>query len=232
VLLAALTALPDVPPAHLAALLAGAMWPQLQSQLELPANTIQHTLGNGGASMGTPVPSNGQKMGIVEGHLQSVGTTLAERLSGMEQLSRVCALKGLVSVLPLTALCTAFALRQRGSNAAAVAIAAIDSRKPPLQQGDAKQKTGPRSFPALDERFAQQYANGSPISDASPMREKAQTGRHNHSKAQPSHSMLCKGPYWEGVLPPAHIWQVLATLLLCGGSGNHPIRQRNPLCRK
>lgn len=224
VLLAALTALPDVPPAHLAALLAGAMWPELQSQLELPASTKQHTLGSGGGSMGSPVPSNGQKVGIVEGHLQSAGTKLAERLSGMEQLSRVCALKGLVSVLPLAALCTAFALRQRGSNAAAVAVAAIDSRQPPAQQGDAKQATGPRSFPALDERFAQQHANGSAISDASAMHAKAQTGRHNHSKAQPSHFMLCRGPKWEDVLPPAPIWQVLTKLLLCGGCGSHPLR--------
>lgn len=185
VLLAALSALPDVPLADLAAMLAAAMWPQLQSQLSIcdhpllsgsegskgsfqPKGRLRHSsLGSlepsnrqNSGSMASSEPGNGpqqRSLGIVQDHLKRNGMSLTERLAGMEELSRVCAVKGLVSVLPLAALCTPLPL-QPSSGSTLEPVAESKAAQPPAGNG-----SGMRSFPALDERFAKREYHDNPV---------------------------------------------------------------------
>ncbi len=186
VLLAALSALPDVPPADMAAMLAAAMWPQLQPQLSICDHPLlgssEGSMGssepNGRprqSSLGSPEPSNHQKsgsmassergngqqqhsLGIVQEHLKRKGMSLTERLAGMEQLSRVCAVKGLVSVLPLAALCTPLPLQQPSSGSTLEPVAESKAAQPSAGKGGEI-----RSFPALDERFAKREDHENPV---------------------------------------------------------------------
>ena len=162
VLLAAVSALPDVPSADLAATLAAAMWPELRLQHSghdrPPAGRSQDSM-NSRMPTNLPTICNGQRRGspgILGQHLQGAGTTLAARLAGMEPLSRVCAVKGLVSVLPLPTLCTPLPLQPPSSGKAPDVTATADSQAAP--PSDRQQQEGrvaePRSFPALDQKFA------------------------------------------------------------------------------
>ena len=164
VLLAAVAALPGVPHADLAAMLAAAMWPELQPQHS------RHDQPPAGSSQGS-APSDGQaqgSLGILGEHLQKAGTTLAARLAGMEPLSRVCSVKGLVSLLPLPALCAPLPLQQPSSGSAALSSMSAESQA--AQPTDPSQHGGhtdePRSFPALDERFAKLGGQAMPSLDA------------------------------------------------------------------
>ena len=151
VLLAAVSALPDVPPADLAATLAAAMWPELQLQ----QSRCEPTKGSSQGSTGSSVPGGGH-LGILGGHLHNMGTCLAVRLAGMEPLSRVCSVKGLVSVLPLPSLCAPLPVQPPFCGSAADPGAAATSQA--AQPADRMQHGGhapeSRSFPALDEKFA------------------------------------------------------------------------------
>ena len=179
-LLAAVSALPDVPPADLAATLAAAMWPALRLQ---HSNRDQPPAGSYQDSADNSVPSNGQmrgSMGIVGEHLQGAGTSLAARLAGMEPLSRVCAVKGLVSVLPLPTLCTPLPVQPPSFGCATDLRAAADSQaaSPPdrqHQQGDRVAES--RSFPALDQKFSELGGEASPCPDAAGPANMATPGR-------------------------------------------------------
>ena len=156
VLLAAVAALPGVPHADLAAALAAAMWPELQPQ---HSRRDQPPDGPSQGSAGSSLPSSGQaqgSLGILGEHLQKAGTSLTARLAGMEPLSRVCSIKGLVSVLPLPALCAPLPLQQPSSGSAAASTSGAESLAAPAT--DSSQRGGhtdePRSFPALDEKFS------------------------------------------------------------------------------
>lgn len=197
VLLAALSALPDVPPAHLAFMLAAAMWPDLQLQTSSPTVSYQQTGSTG--SIGSSETST--SVGLVEAHLQRQGMFLAGRLAGMEELSRVCAVKGLVSVLPLTALCTPLTLQQQSSTSAAEhpAVRQSTAEQPAVVQGPASATWAPeqqlsqglhaygaaaakrqvdsaRSFPALDKRFAQTASRSSHGGNATLQHNRMQPG--------------------------------------------------------
>ena len=156
-------------------MLAAAMWPELQLQGGGSA-LGDHTLGG----LEGPEPKNGQRassMGIVEAHLHRQGPSLADRLASLEHPVRVCALKGLVAVLPLTALCAPLSAAQQSStsstdhlehhcsasaalplqgalgnyNIATAPESALGEGSRAAASGDSR-----RSFPALDDKFAQQ----------------------------------------------------------------------------
>lgn len=160
VLLAAVSALPDVPPADLAAMLAAAMWPEIQLQ---QSRLHQPPDGSSQDSTGSSVPGDDTgNPGILGQHLHKMGTSLAVRLAGMEPLSRVCSIKGLVSVLPLPALCAPLPLQQPFSGSAADPGAAVTSQaaqQPPARQQYEGLEMESRSFPALHEKFAKLQGN-------------------------------------------------------------------------
>ena len=156
-------------------MLAAAMWPELQLQAGASAPGDRTVKGLGG-----PEPKNGQRassMGIVEAHLQRQGTSLTDRLASLEHPVRVCALKGLVAVLPLTALCAPLPAAQqlptsssdhleehcRASAAPSLKLPAekyeiATASESPSRESSRAAASGDnrRSFPALDDRFAQQ----------------------------------------------------------------------------
>ena len=93
--------LPTVPPAILAARIAAGLWQHdsaLPEQSSPPAGAEQS-----GQDKIPPLDSN--HVGVAEAYLMAQGTSLSVELSKLGPLSRVCALKGWLSMLPRSALC-------------------------------------------------------------------------------------------------------------------------------
>lgn len=103
VLLGSASLLPTVQPATLAARIASGLWSlQAAPAIALPeqwsrsARTADRSQRNGAQS---------DDVGIVEADLMAKGSSLAGEIAKLGPLSRVCALKGWVSMLPRSALC-------------------------------------------------------------------------------------------------------------------------------
>lgn len=93
--------LPAVPPAILAARIAAGLW-QLDSSLSEQSSTRPGAEQNGQDAI---PPSDGNHVGVAEAYLMAQGRSLSVELSKLGPLSRACALKGWLSMLPRSALC-------------------------------------------------------------------------------------------------------------------------------
>ena len=131
VVLEAVTLLPAVPPAVLAQQIARGLWP---SAGVAPSATAGMPLGpahaNGSAHRSTAgdcqdrglrssaaegveeCHEEGSAVGYLEASLRAQGSTLEAELAKIRGVSQVCALRGLVSVLPKAVLCMPLALAQ------------------------------------------------------------------------------------------------------------------------
>lgn len=95
VALAAAAALPDVPPAWLARELA----------LGLDLAPRPGRVSGAPSPPGAAAPACGEVHGVVGAHLAAQGRSLRAELARVGPLGRVCALRGLVAVLPAATLC-------------------------------------------------------------------------------------------------------------------------------
>ncbi len=142
VLLGSACLLPAVPPAALAARIAAGLW---QPEGALTDERI-HSSGADSCQQDGSLPS--KETGIAEAALRARGTSLAAELSRLGPLSRVCALKGWLSMLPRSALCAPLPALEF-SEATAIwtpAAEAGSERTDTLQSGSAEGRstTGPK----------------------------------------------------------------------------------------
>ncbi|BDA45482.1 probable thyroid adenoma-associated protein homolog [Coccomyxa sp. Obi] len=105
VLLGSACLLPAVPPATLAARIAVGLW---QQDSALSEQSSTHPGAEQSGQNGFP-SSDGNHVGVAEAHLMAQGRSLSVELSKLGPLSRVCALKGWLSMLPRSALCAPLA---------------------------------------------------------------------------------------------------------------------------
>jgi hypothetical protein len=99
VLLGSACLLPAVPPAMLAARIASGLWQHSTNLTQQRPKSFE------GAWQQQDGSSPSNNLGIAEAALMARGTSLSAELSRLGPLSRVCALKGWLSMLPRSALC-------------------------------------------------------------------------------------------------------------------------------